>query len=215
MLCQFFPSVVLAIEPLRPTSQQTVSEIAAPARQSSLAGLICEDHVFPASVERSITPAFPTRQRDEPVADFNSSGVARRKLNELSAWKFLPFSGRSAVGGCETVPASVAFVVSTCGGAPLTSPDWLAGSRALFAAEAAESICARACGIGAGEFMADETAEAGGASDAGGAGGGVGAANVFGLLSPANGAASFFSLEKLFARLSLGEASRVASFDFN
>src|SRR5512135_1264761 len=70
-VCQCSPSTVRAIAPLRPTSQQTVSETAAPASQSSLDGLICETHVFPALVERSIIPPFPARQRVEPDGAVN------------------------------------------------------------------------------------------------------------------------------------------------
>src|SRR5260370_19205489 len=57
------PSVVRAIAPLRPTSQQTVSENAAPASHSSCDGLVCTIQERPASVERSILPPLPTRQR--------------------------------------------------------------------------------------------------------------------------------------------------------
>src|SRR3984893_9335179 len=63
---QSSPSVVRAIAPLRPTIQQIVSEIAAPASQSSCDGLVCKIHVRPASVERSMLPPLPTRQDVDP-----------------------------------------------------------------------------------------------------------------------------------------------------
>src|SRR5229473_1031140 len=71
-LTQCSPSMVRAIAPLRPTSQQTASETTAPASQSSLDGLACEPHVFPASMERSMAPPFPARQRLEPDGAFNN-----------------------------------------------------------------------------------------------------------------------------------------------
>ena len=84
MRSQRSPSTVRAIAPLRPTSQQTVSETAAPASQSSWDGLTCETHVFPASVERSIIPPFPARQRVEPDGAFNKAAYscAGRKVRE-------------------------------------------------------------------------------------------------------------------------------------
>jgi hypothetical protein len=62
--------MVRAIAPFRPATQQIVSETAAPVTQSSWDGLICETHVFPASVERSITPPFPARHRVKPEGAF-------------------------------------------------------------------------------------------------------------------------------------------------
>src|SRR5580704_4599395 len=51
---QWLPSVVRAMAPWPPTSQQVLSDIAAPASQSSMLGLTCAIHVFPASVEWAI-----------------------------------------------------------------------------------------------------------------------------------------------------------------
>src|ERR1700682_1414374 len=64
------PSVVRAIAPLRPASQQMVPETAAPVSHSSCEGLTCEIQVLPASVERWMVPPFPARQRFEPDGAF-------------------------------------------------------------------------------------------------------------------------------------------------
>src|SRR5258708_39000382 len=69
------PSVVRAIDPLRPTSQQTVSEIAAPASHSSREGLLCTIQLRPASVERWMFPPFPARKRIEPDCAFSCTAI--------------------------------------------------------------------------------------------------------------------------------------------
>ncbi len=56
------PSVVLRITPLRPTSQQTVSEEAAPAKRSTSTPLASIFQVRPKSRERPICPPEPMRQ---------------------------------------------------------------------------------------------------------------------------------------------------------
>src|ERR1700733_9110728 len=71
--CQCSRSAVRAMEPLRPTSQQTVSETAAPASQSWEDGLSCKTQVFPPSLDRSMIPLFPARQRIEPDGDFREA----------------------------------------------------------------------------------------------------------------------------------------------
>lgn len=56
------PSVVFRITPLRPTSQQTLSEGAAPAKRSTSTPLASTFQVRPESRERSIRPPEPMRQ---------------------------------------------------------------------------------------------------------------------------------------------------------
>ena len=56
------PSVVRRRVPALPAIQQTLSEGAEPARRSAVTPLFCGFQVLPASVERSIFPAGPTRQ---------------------------------------------------------------------------------------------------------------------------------------------------------
>src|SRR5216683_3963602 len=126
---QCSPSVVRAIAPLRPTSQQTASETTAPASQSSLDGLACEPHVFPASMERSMAPPFPARQRLEPDGAFNNEEKVRVERNAAKVSSVRSFACRAGGTVCATVlpgaaptpPCRVAASLSREGALPVAS----------------------------------------------------------------------------------------------
>ncbi len=102
------PSVVRAMEPFRPTSQHTVSEIGAAPSQACGDGLACTTHVLPASIERWIFPPVPARHKTCPegaLASINSMLTAPMppKMPELlGAFGHIgggPDRGSSACGG--------------------------------------------------------------------------------------------------------------------
>src|ERR1700680_1041853 len=108
------PSVVRAIAPLRPASQQIVSETAAPASQSSCEGLACKIQVPPALLERWMVPPFPARQRIEPDGAFSNAAFSPAAFKVENSSRFRPFTGRSAADFAVVLSPTPLGAASAC-----------------------------------------------------------------------------------------------------
>src|SRR5215467_4613727 len=88
-------SVVRRMVPVRPTIQQTLSEGADPAVRSANTLLTCRDQEVPPSLENSIMPAWPPRQRVFPPGAAITDGLTTAAIRKAA----LSLNAAGAVGG--------------------------------------------------------------------------------------------------------------------
>src|SRR5215472_1861503 len=86
MIAQCEPaSVVRRMVPARPTIQQTLSEGAEPAARSASTLLVCRNQEAPPSLEYSIMPAWPTRQKDFPPGAVIREGLMAAAICKVAS----------------------------------------------------------------------------------------------------------------------------------
>src|SRR6516162_3473120 len=101
-------SVVRRMVPARPTIQQTVSEGADPAVRSANTLLVCRNHEAPLSLEYSIMPDWPARQRDFPpgaaITNGRIAAAIRKTVLSLKAATGAGAGGGASAAGVAAAP---------------------------------------------------------------------------------------------------------------